>query len=91
MDKESLWKLRKEIVLNSLYLHDYENSFNIDENIVCSFFDGYMEELNCIMEEKYTTEEIRSLSFDEYYNKLFELDNQENLYNYYLCCEDIGF
>ena len=26
--KEKLWKLRKEICLGSLYLHDYENSFD---------------------------------------------------------------
>ena len=47
-NKQDLEQLRKEIVLNSLYISDYNNSFNIDPHSVCDFFDGfisYMEEL----------------------------------------------
>lgn len=36
-------KLRKQIVLNSLFVKDYENRFDFDANEVCAFFDGYME------------------------------------------------
>ena len=40
-----LSKLRKEIILNSLYVSDYENSFGFDANDICCFFDGYVSYL----------------------------------------------
>lgn len=49
-NKQKLWRLRQEIVLNSLYLRDYENTFGIPHYIVCDFFDGYMEYLEEINE-----------------------------------------
>ena len=45
MTRETLWKLRQEIVLGSIYYHDYDNSFGFTANSVCDFFDGYLEEL----------------------------------------------
>lgn len=36
-------KLRDEIVLGSLYVRDYENSFGIDAHEVCDFFDGFLD------------------------------------------------
>lgn len=45
LTKNQLWELRQEIVLNSLYLRDYYNSFGIDCNEVCGFFNGYVENL----------------------------------------------
>ena len=38
-----LWKLRLEIVLNSLYYSDYENSLGLDRRVVAAFFDGFLE------------------------------------------------
>lgn len=38
-------KLRKQIVLNSLYLRDYENSYGIDPHAVQNYFDGFVEYL----------------------------------------------
>jgi len=38
-------KLRKQIVLNSLYVSDYENSYGIDPHAVQSYFDGFVEYL----------------------------------------------
>ena len=49
--RESLWALRKEIVLNSLFIADYRNSLNIDPHMLCSFFDGFLEEVETQMEE----------------------------------------
>ena len=42
---EKLWDLRNEIVLNSLYVDDYENSFFLTPKSVCDFFDSYVEYL----------------------------------------------
>ena len=50
LTKEQLWKLRQEIVLNSLFLKDYNNSFGIDVKECNSFFDGYVEYLNELAE-----------------------------------------
>lgn len=91
MDKKELTKLRKEIVLNSLFTDDYENSFGIDKRLVQTFFDGYMEELNYLLEEKLGKENVENLGFGKYYDELFKLDTIDNLYNYYCSCEDIGF
>ena len=37
--KESLWTLRREVVLNSLFIADYHNNRHIDPRVVCDFFD----------------------------------------------------
>ena len=41
--KESLWALRREVMLNSLFIADYRNSRHIDPRVVCDFFDGFLE------------------------------------------------
>lgn len=71
MNKKQLAQLRKEIVLNSFFISDYNNSFGIDPNIVCAFFDGYMDYL-CELEE-------------ETGKDAFALDNKTNLWAWYLC------
>ena len=38
--KETLWTLRKEIVLNSLFIADYRNSLNIDPHMLCNYGGG---------------------------------------------------
>lgn len=42
---EQLLKIRKEITLNSLFLKDYQNSFDIEPKAVKEFFDEYWYEL----------------------------------------------
>lgn len=91
MNEAKLFKLRKEIILGSIFTNDYQNSFGIDEERLQVFFDSYMEELGYILEEKLGKEEIEKMSCDKYYTELFKLDNKENLYNYYCSCEDLGF
>ena len=56
LTKEELWQLRQEIVLNSHYLADYENSFEIDEQEVCEFFEGYYD---------YIWERAKGAAYDE--------------------------
>ena len=88
--KSKLKKLRSEIVLNSLYTNDYENSYGIDARVVQDFFDCYMEYLNELLEEKEDVDKL--VENGKYYNKIFELDNIENLENFYWSCEiDLGF
>ena len=77
--KENLWKLRKEIVLNSLYLSDYQNSFGVDEKDLSYFFEGYLEDLEYLMEEN-----IENYSDEMFFDYLGEYDTEDNLYNYYL-------
>ena len=36
--KETLWALRREIRLNSLFIADYRNSRHIDPHVVCDFW-----------------------------------------------------
>lgn len=38
-------KLRNEIVLNSLFLKDYSNSFYIKNKTVCAFFDSAIDDI----------------------------------------------
>lgn len=78
MKKEELAKLRKEIVLGSLYYSDYKNSFGIDSHIVCDFFDGYLDDLQYQM-----TEEIKDYTDEHFFDYINEYDNIETLFNYY--------
>lgn len=74
LNKNQLWQLRKEIVLGSIFLKDYSNSFDIDEKNACNFFDGYLENLFWMADKN-----IDIFDLCEKY------DNAYNLYNYF--CE----
>ena len=67
--------LRKEIMLGSLFTHDYENSFGIDPHVVQNFFDGYVDYLQEIADEK---------GIDD----AFDLDDEDNLISWYYCFEE---
>ena len=51
--REKLQQLRDDIILNSLYTSDYENSFDIPADDVQNFFDGYIDFLGELEEEDY--------------------------------------
>ena len=76
LTKEQLWKLRQEIVLGSLYTHDYDNSFGIDPSAVYNFFDSFIEDSQVDDFGKPNDREVE------------EYDNAEDLYNYYCSCEN---
>ena len=76
LTKEQLWKLRQEIVLGSLYINDYKNSFGIDPQAVRDFFDSFIEDAQQDDEGNYNN------------RKTEEFDNAEELYNYYMTCEN---
>lgn len=65
--------LRQEIILNSLFATDYENSFEIDCHEVQEFFDGFVD---------YCYELWKSEGEGEF--DLGEWDTTINLMDYYL-------
>ena len=77
LNADQLWRLRKEINLNSLYHSDYHNSFGFDAKDVSYFFDGYVEYLGELADEK-------GGSWIDY-------DSKENLHQWYDCCEDYAW
>jgi hypothetical protein len=91
LNREQLKQLRKEIVLNSLYISDYENRFELDAKKVQDFFDGYFEELTYITRDEIGEDEYDKLSDNSFYDEIFKRDNLDNLYNYYLSIEDNTF
>ena len=80
LTKEELWDLRKEIVLNSLFTSDYENTHHILPKDVQDFFDGYIEYLYELAEENGENPDIQDLCI--------KYDNADNLENWYYCFED---
>lgn len=76
LTRSQLEELRKEIVLNSLFLRDYENSFDIDPEECITFFDGYVETLYMYAGKN------TDLDFFEICRRW---DNRHNLYGYW--CE----
>ena len=75
LTKEQLWELREEIVLGSLYINDYENSFGIDPEAVCGFFDSFIEDASQDDDGEYNDADIE------------DFDNPDALYDYYSSCE----
>ena len=72
MNKNTLWQLRTEIVLNSLFESDYQNSFGFTTQSVCAFFDGYMDYLEELMAED-------GVSDSDVFNVLGKYDTIDNL------------
>ena len=80
LTREELRDLRNEIVLNSLYTSDYENTHHILPRDVQDFFDGYVEYLYELAEENGEKPDIQDLCI--------KYDNPDNLENWYYCFED---
>ena len=76
--RDSLWQLRQEIVLNSLFIADYRNSLHIDPHVVCSFFDGFLEDVATQMEE-----EIPGFNDARFFEYLPRYDTADKLWDYY--------
>lgn len=82
LTKKQLKQLKNEIVLNSLFMKDYDNTLFIKRDRVCNFFNSFIE----YIEEIYTERHGHSAYS---YNELFkEYDNINNLYNYYCMFEE---
>lgn len=83
LTKEQLWRLRRQIVLGSLYYSDYINTFNIDRHLVCDFFDGFLSYVSELMQEEIPNYDDRHFS-----KHLRAYDNAERLWNWYECFEE---
>ena len=79
-----LWALRLKVVVNSVYLADYENQYGISEVSLCNFFDGYYDFIWELAEEDHCTNIDHKFVIDNY-------DTEENLYNWYNCHEDFDW
>ena len=77
---DQLAKLRKEVVLGSIFTHDFENSFGIPRDICQNFFDGFNEYIGELMLED-------GHDADEYWDLISHYDTSSNLYDWYCCCE----
>lgn len=96
LKKEYLWPLRQEIVLGSVFVADYRNSFGIDEHKVCDFFtsfwEGFCEELakeDGLMAEaqkRYDASDC-TVSVDSIYLDLNRerYDNEDTIISWYNC------
>ena len=80
LTKKTLVALRKEIVLCSVFVGDYENSLGFDPNKVCDFFDGYADYLGELMCEDGITDA-------GFFANLRKYDNPQNLWAWRLCYE----
>lgn len=83
INQETLWKLRMEIRLGSLYYADYANSFGFTTHSVCDFFDSYLEYLEELAEEEFGANYT--------YDDVLSFDNEDNLYNWWGCYEEFPF
>lgn len=71
---DQVCKLRSEITLNSLFLGDYKNSFEIDTNEVCDFFDSFIQWAYGIWKENHS-------DITKY--RLSDIDTLANLLDYF--------
>ena len=76
-----LSQLRKEIILNSILIYDYTNSFGFNSWDICSFFDGYVSYLH----------ELAREDGYEGIDYLTKYDTEENLYSWFLCYDDLSW
>lgn len=83
MSEETLWKLRQEIKLGSLFVSDYRNSFGIAPIKASDFFDGFLE---------FVEEEMRKdhPGFDDkdFWELLPDYDQPEYLLDWYYCFDE---
>ena len=85
LNQDELWKLRSEIVLNSLFVSDFRNSFGFDANSMCDFFDGYYDYLYDLYLD-YIYEKGIDIPFD-----VSMFDNSDNLFDWYWHFDDFSW
>lgn len=85
MTIEQLKRLRKQIVLNSLYTRDYENNMNIEPKAVQDFFDGYSEYIEERVKEDYGESVVYE---DRFVDLCDKYDNASTLEEWYLCFDE---
>lgn len=75
-----LWFLRKDIIINSIYLNDYINRYGVTPSEVYNFFMGWLDFLEEIIKEDNPNYK------DDLFWKLFpKYDTPKNLLNWWFC------
>lgn len=81
LTKSELWNLRREIVLNSIYVGDYVNTFGYDAHDVADFFDGFV----CYIDELAGSEGI------PFEHGIERYDNKEDLWAWRNCYDNLDW
>ena len=96
--RDDLARLRREVVLNSLYYTDYQNSFGIDCHSVSMFFDCYLDDIADMAREDgylWGYAEPGSTYYQEGYHTwrefLEKYDTLDNLENWWGCYESFDW
>ncbi len=80
LTEKELTKLRSQIVLNSLFMSDYENDIGVNPENVQNFFDSYGE---------YMRENAKEMGIeDNHLDEISDYDTPESIYEYYCSYED---
>ena len=79
-----LWAIRSKVVVNSVYLADYENQYGISEVSLCNFFDGYYDYMWELAIEKYGEGVEDKIVFNEF-------DTEDTLRGWFDCYEDFDW
>lgn len=84
--KEDLWALRNQIVVNSNYYSDYQNTFGIACKSVCDFFDGWLDFITEIM-----IEDGHKDARDNFFDYFDKYDNPDTLEQWFFCFDDFDW
>ena len=76
--QEELWDLRQQVPLFSIFVKDYVNTFHVDPECVCNFFDGYADYLETEMKEYED-----NYKDEQFYELLPKYDTPEALYDWW--------
>lgn len=87
--REDLERFRKDIVLNSLFVSDYQNSFGITPDSACLFFDSFMSFLEDLAEEDGF--DIGKGTPEDYERFFAQYDTIDNLEDWHGCYEDFSW
>ena len=77
---EEVLDLRKQIVLNSLFISDYRNSLGVNAREACDFFDGFMEFIGELADEDGF--DVTYATYNDFFKKY---DTPENLESWFGC------
>lgn len=80
LNEDELWKLREEVMIGSLFVSNYTNSFGYKSLDVSYFFDGYINYIEELLEEDGADDG----EFENY-------DNIENLWGWFNCYDNLSW
>ena len=89
-NRKDLAKFRSEIVLNSIFFNDYNNSFGIDIHDAAAFFDGYYDFMWELAYED-AEEQGKGTSHHTHNYVVENYDNTDNLESWWNCYGDFDW